>query len=137
MRVILTPSMLSRKQRGLPLVTAPKMVAHPTTFATLVTLREPSRSQFVTSVGLASPPAVRHSPSLRTAPVARSAPASLRSAARTRSARDYALFIPLQALFFRSTHNMLCLPSTQRKEVIRCLMVQQGDRWSSFGSCAS
>src|SRR5437868_15038861 len=110
MRVMLTQSMLSQKQRGRPLEAAPKMVAHPTTFATLVNLRGPSRGQFVTPVGLASPPAVRHSPSLRTAPEARSAPASLRSAARTRSARDYALFIPLQALFFRATHNMLCLP---------------------------
>ena len=57
-------------------------------------------------------------------------------AARARSCGDYRNSNPLQVLFFAPEHNMLCLPSTQRKEVIRCLMVQQRGRFSSFGRCA-
>ena len=50
-------------------------------------------------------------------------------AAAARSCEDYPISPnPLQVLFRTANHNMLWSASTQRKEVIRCLMVQQRGR---------
>jgi len=56
-----------------------------------------------------------------------------RSEAALEADENCRMFTSLQVLRSSPVGLMFCMASTQRKEVIRCLMVQQRGRFSSFG----